>query len=185
MEGTNIRKYYRKRKRFFDYIAGFVDADGSFTVSIKKGETKWGYAVDPEFKISVRKEDAEVLYLIKEALQCGKIYRKPGSKQLMLVVKDKRTLKEKILPFFRKHPLIVKQKEYKIFSEIVERLNRKEHLTREGFIEILKLAKELRRLHRKGRSVYNIDRIIRKIRGAPQRPYAGRPESGGEPRKGR
>ena len=178
MECSNIRKYYKKRKRFFDYIAGFVDADGSFTVSIKKGETKWGYAVDPEFKISVIREDAEVLYLIKEALQCGKIYQKPGSKQLMFVVKDKRTLKEKILPFFRRHPLIVKKREFQIFSEIVEKLNRKEHLTRKGFIEILKLAKELRKLHRKGRSTYNIDKIIKGLGGAPQRPYAGRPKEG-------
>ncbi len=178
MEGTNIRKYYRKRKRFFDYIAGFVDAGGSFTVSIKKGETRWGYAVDPEFKISVRKEDAEVLYLISEALQCGKIYRKPGSSQLMFVVKDKRTLKEKILPFFRRHPLIVKQKELQIFSDIVERLNKGEHLTKEGFIRVLRLAEKLRKLHRKGKSSYNIERIIEELRGAPQRPYAGRPEKG-------
>ena len=181
MEGTNIRRYYRRRRRFFDYIAGFVDADGSFTVSIKRGETRWGYAVDPEFKISIHRNDAEVLYLIKEALGCGKIVDKPGSNQKMFVVKDKRTLKEKILPFFRRHPLIVKRREFEIFSEIVERLNRKDHLTREGFIEILKLAKELRALHRKGREVHDIDRIISELRGTPQRPYAGHPENGGEP----
>ena len=184
MEGTNIRKYYRRRKRFFDYIAGFVDADGSFTVSIKKAPTRWGYAVDPEFKISIHRDDAEVLYLIKEALGCGRILRKPGSNQVMLVVKDKRTLHEKILKFFRKHPLIVKKREFELFSEIVQRLVEKQHLTREGFIEILELAKKLRELHRKGRETYNIDKIISELRSTPQRPYAGHPENGGEPRKG-
>ena len=178
MEGTQIRKYYRRRKRFFDYIAGFVDADGSFTVSIKKAPTRWGYAVDPEFKISIHRDDAKVLYMIKEALQCGRIMEKPGSDQLMFVVKDRRSLWEKIVPFFRRHPLIVKEREFRVFSEIVKALMEGKHRTREGFIEVLLLAKELRQMHRKGKETYDIDEIVREVRGTPQRPYAGRPDQG-------
>ncbi len=178
MEGSQIRKYYRRRHRFFDYIAGFFDADGSFTVSIKKQPgCKFGYAVDPEIKISIHKKDAKVLYLIKEALQCGKIVKKLDN-QMTFVVKDRRTLREKIIPFFRKHPLIIKEKEFKIFEEIVLMLENKLHTSREGFIKILKKVKELRNLHRKGKEIYDIDKIIKEV-AAPLRDHTrGAPDKG-------
>ena len=137
---NNIEKHYKKRKRFYDYVAGFVDGEASFTISIKKEETtRFGFAIDPEFKVSQLKENGEVLELIKDALGCGRIFEKPGQENMeILVVKNRRQIIEKVIPFFTKHPLIVKKDDFEKFSEIVKRLEKKEHTTKEGFVSLVK-----------------------------------------------
>ncbi len=137
-----IENYYKKRKRFYDYVAGFVDGEASFTISIKKEPTtKYGFAIDPEFKVSQLKEKAQVLEFIKQAIGCGKIFDKPGQKNMkILVVRNRRQLAEKVIPFFNKHKLIVKEQEFKKFSSIVKQLEQKKQATEKGFLSIVKQA---------------------------------------------
>src|SRR4030042_7115383 len=57
------------------YIAGFIDGEGSFCVSIGRHKTlKRGKEVRIEFSIEVRHDDREILERIKKTICCGKIY---------------------------------------------------------------------------------------------------------------
>jgi radical SAM superfamily enzyme YgiQ (UPF0313 family) len=52
-------------------------------------------------------------------LKCGKISIKSGQpNQLVLVEKNRKNISEKIIPFFEKYSLIVKQEQFKKFKEI-------------------------------------------------------------------
>ncbi|NCN07057.1 MAG: hypothetical protein GW946_04450 [Candidatus Pacebacteria bacterium] len=58
-----------------DYIAGFIDGEGCFTIVISKHSTK-KLRLDARlhFQIELRIDDLEMLQSIQETLGCGKIY---------------------------------------------------------------------------------------------------------------
>ena len=141
-----------KRKYLAYYVCGLVDGEGSFSVSFKKHPTlKSGWLVDPVFQVYQHKNGIEVPYLIKGFFGTGSVYRKSGSHPVMVYgVHSRRSLQEKIVPFFKKHPLILKKRSFEIFVEILERMERKEHLTKEGIRGIYRLAARMN-LQGKGR----------------------------------
>mgnify|MGYP001619820382 FL=1 len=124
------------------HLAGFVDGEGAFTIQTRKTPwTKFGFTITPEFKISQHKDNGEILEVLQKALGCGKISIKSGQpNQLVLVEKNRKRISEKVIPFFKKYPLIVKQKSFQKFSEIVERLNKNEQDTKEGFEKLIDLV---------------------------------------------
>jgi len=82
-----------------------------------------------------------------------------------LVEKSRKNLSEKVIPFFEKYTLIVKQEQFQKFREIVTRLNNKEHETREGFEKIVNLVFQTKG---KGKRKYSKEEIL----GNPQRLHA-------------
>jgi hypothetical protein len=52
-------------------------------------------------------------------------------------------LEERILPFFERFPLVVKDADFRRFAVIVRSLRRKEHFTDEGFERVVRLAFEM------------------------------------------
>jgi len=132
-----------KRKYLSYYIAGFVDGEGSFSVSIKKLPTaKFGWVIDPCFQVYQHKKNIHLLELLKKFFQAGYIKPKsPKSNTYVYCISDRRTLKEKILPFFKKHKFLTdKWENFLKFSQIIERMEKKDHHTLEGFKAIVKLA---------------------------------------------
>ena len=158
-----LRKFPKKRYLFY-YLLGIVDGEGCFSISIKRDKgTKFGYAIDPVFHVTQSSENREVLELLKEALSCGRIEKKSGQPgTLVFVVDNRRLLKEKIIPFFERYGLIAKKKEFEAFKEVVERLERKEHSTYEGFMNLLKFVLSKRK-RRKGKIKYGRE-ILEKIK---------------------
>ena len=134
--------FHNKRKYLYWYLTGIVDGDGSFSVSFKRHPNlKSGWLVDPVFQVYQHKKHREVLELLKEVFQTGSIYQKSDTHPVMVYgIHSLKTIKEKIIPFFTKYRLIIKQKDFLIFKEIVERMDRKEHLTKEGLKKIHQLA---------------------------------------------
>ncbi len=51
-----------------------------------------------------------------------------------------RDLEVNVLPFFERHPLVVKQEDFRSFAVIVRMMRRKEHLTAVGFERAVRLA---------------------------------------------
>lgn len=153
-------------KSLFSHIAGFVDGEGAFPIQVRKtSDTKFGFTITPEFKISQHKDYGEILELIQKALECGKISIKSGQPNLLVLVeKNRKNLSEKIIPFFQKYQLIVKQRQFKLFSEIVKRLENKEQDTREGFENLINLVFQTKG---KGKRRYSKEEIL----GNPQRLY--------------
>jgi hypothetical protein len=59
----------------------------------------------------------------------------------VLVVRKRQDLLRKVLPWLTKHPLISgKRREFEAFSEILEAMDRNEHLTEAGFVAMAEKA---------------------------------------------
>jgi len=133
-----------------DYIAGFVDGEGCFTISISKHQTK-KLKLDARlhFQIEVRDDDAEILLAIKETLNCGKIYTIDYSKygwkpHVELKVSSFREITEKLIPFFQKYPLRAKKRfSFELFQQAVELFKRKQHLTSEGIQQLRNIRQKM------------------------------------------
>ena len=128
------------------YIAGFVDGEGSFHIAFqKRDDLKFGWQAVPEFHISQNFTSRDVLEKIREVFQCGYIKANdaPGKrdKSLVYVVRDRKDLVEKIVPFFGRYPLqTAKRKDFESFRTVVEMMMAGGHLTIEGFEKIVRIA---------------------------------------------
>ncbi len=141
------------------YLAGFVDGEGSFNVSLaKKSDYRSGWQITPSFNVSQR--DETNLFLLKKHLGCGRIKRRQDGIWIF-VVENPRMIKEKILPFFGKFRLLSSKGKtnFSIFSQIVEMLDKDEHLTTNGFEKIVKLREKLNEGRGRKRK-YNLNDII-------------------------
>jgi len=102
------------------YLSGFADGEGSFNISLvsRKQDYKKGWKVAPSFNVSQRDDTVPILFM--NFLQCGKIrYRKDGV--CYFEVRNINDLCQKVLPFFKKYPLLSKDKNnvFKKFSKII------------------------------------------------------------------
>jgi len=111
---------FRKGKMLRYYLLGFIDAEGCFSVSLKKQETtRFGWVLDPIFQVTQHKDHGEILELIKSEMSCGRVIPKPGQEDcLIFVVDNRRQLIEKVLPFFEKYKPIAKKKDFSIFKPV-------------------------------------------------------------------
>lgn len=152
------------------YLAGFVDGEGSFNISLtKKDDYRHGWQITPSFNVSQR--DNTVLFLLKKHLGCGRLKRRQDGVWIF-VVENPRMIVEKVLPFFGRFNLLSSKAKtnFSIFSKIVVMINNDEHLTLEGLREIVELREKLN--EGKGRKrKYNLSDVINHQKN-PQRPYA-------------
>lgn len=142
----NFERLPPKGRELRYYLAGFADAEGSFSVSIKKLSTaKFGWVIDPEFNVYQHKDNEVILKLFQKVLNCGKIHPKANNPDMLVyTVSNRRHLREKVIPFFERYRLLSKKwEDFLRFKEIVEALERKEHTTKEGFERLIKLAMEM------------------------------------------
>ena len=122
------------------WVVGFVDGEGCFFVGINPHpEMSCGFQVLPEFTVVQHKRDIQLLYALKKFFGCGVVRRNHGER-MAYRVRSLDHLKERILPFFEQHPLIVKWDDFTKFAEIVRAMLRKEHLRPEGFERVVRLA---------------------------------------------
>ena len=201
MEAKNIQEVSRVRstKRIFDkrrnvalenpfgkeqihreklnphYVGGFIDGEGSFSISIGKHKTlKRGFEVRPEFEIELRADDREILERICITIGCGKIYdcsyeRYGWYPHVKYKVTSVKIMKSVLFPFLDQYPLQAKKaKSYELFREIVLMVCDKKHLSDEGFSKIVDLRDQLRALGKKARTYGN-----REGAGKPLAPWCG------------
>ena len=142
------------------YVAGFIDGEGSFVVSFGKHKTlKRRVEVRAEFTIELRADDELILHRILATIGCGKIYDAaydrygwyPHAKYKITSTRD---MEEYLFPFLDKNPLQAKKAQvYKIFREIVLLFRKKAHLRDAGFRRIQKLRQQIRKYGKKHRDV--------------------------------
>ncbi len=126
-----------------NYIAGFSDGEGSFIVSLRKRpdyRSKW--KVSASFNIS--QKDRVILSKIKSTLKCGTL-RERQDGVVYYEVTNITALHDIILPFFQKFRFLSakKKKEFRIFSQIVDKMYRNEHVTAQGLRTIIQLREHL------------------------------------------
>ena len=132
-----------QQERLDSYIAGYVDGEGSFSVSVQRNPScRVGFQLVPELHVSQNGDRAQVLELIKARLGCGRI--RPNSKRdraLVLVVRNRHDLLERVIPFFEQTPMLsTKQADFEKFARVVRELALGSHRTPAGFGRLLEIA---------------------------------------------
>jgi len=133
-----------------DWIVGFVDGEGCFHVSINKNEElRFNYQILPELTVVQHESDLNLLHTLRSVMGCGVVRRNHGDRYCWRVRKLD-NLSKIIIPFFEKHPLKSKKAvAFKKFAHIVRLMQKKEHLTKDGFNRIVKTALSMNRQKRK------------------------------------
>jgi len=136
----------QERLALSNWIVGFVDGEGCFSVSVFKNRTsKNGFQVMPEFVVTQGQKSLEVLEDIKSFFGCGAIFvnrRYDNHKENIYryCVRSLKDLNEIIIPFFKQHQLKTSKKhDFAIFCEVVEMMIFRHHLTLEGLEKIRQL----------------------------------------------
>lgn len=129
------------------YVVGFVDGEGCFSVSINKNGKRLP-EVRLVFEIELREDDEKILQEIRKVLGCGNIYRLEYQRyekwrpHVKLKVSNFQDISTKIIPFFKQYPLQAKkQYQFNTFCQVAEIIRSKHHLTQEGLDQIIALRK--------------------------------------------
>jgi len=138
-----------------EYLAGFVDGEGCFYVGFsRRSDLPLGWQVITEFHLSQNLQGKNVLEAFCDRLDCG--YLKPNhpkslkDKSLVLIIKERKDLREKLIPFFERHPLYSgKKQDFEIFKKVLEIVEKRNHLTKEGLSKIINLVFDRKRNSRK------------------------------------
>jgi len=92
----------------------------------------------------------EILELLKTIFGCGHIKpnhkSKVGDKTFVYGVRSRTDLIHQVIPFFEQYPLRTsKRHNFEIFSEIVRKMEMGMHQSRQGLIDLIKLAFSMNR----------------------------------------
>src|SRR5207237_986041 len=112
------------------------------TASIKQLPTcRCRDCLDPGFFLYQHGSGRRVLELAQAIFGSGRIYLKSGSPSVLVYeISSTRVLREKVIPFFERYvvPFSCKTETFERFREILEMMNRKDHLDPLGLAEIVK-----------------------------------------------
>jgi len=128
-----------------EYIAGFVDGEGCFSVSIRPHPTVrygTGWLIGPCFQVYQHRANVGILESIRGYFGCGRIAAKgPNSSVITYSVYRRNDLESVIVPFFDTYPLLsAKQEDFLKFRDVVVSMSRKEHRTEAGFRRVVEVA---------------------------------------------
>jgi len=124
-----------------NFIVGFVDAEGSFIISIfKNNKYKIGWRINPFFSIELHSKDLYLLKKIQSFFGVGTICVRQRDNQVIYTVSSIKDLTTKIIPFFKQYQLLTqKRADFELFQMVIEIVNKGEHLSIEGLHKILSI----------------------------------------------
>jgi|SRR5579872_1896982 len=126
------------------WIVGFVDGEGCFSVSVHRNHfmhRHGGWQLQCAFHVYQHRDHRDVLDDLRAYFGCGSIHSKGSQSDVFTYsVWALRDLELVIVPFFEDWRLRVKAGDFSAFATIVRALRRREHFTREGFEQIVRLA---------------------------------------------
>lgn len=112
---------------------------------VKNSKSKFGWSVGALFVIGLHQKDITVLRLLKEYFN-GVGNLSVGKDGVWYAVGSLQDLTNVIIPHFLKYPLITKKKaDFILLKNVVDLMNRKEHLTLEGLQKIVAIKASMNR----------------------------------------
>ena len=126
------------------FLAGFVEGEGSFNVSLrKKADYKVSWQVVMSFNVS--QKDPSILYLLKNELKCGIIKIRKSDNLHSYDVTKPRDITNIIIPYFKRFPIVSESKKtnFTIFCKIAFLMEKGEHRNLFGLKRILSLREKL------------------------------------------
>ena len=126
------------------WVVGFVDGEGCFSVSIHRNamcRSTGGWQLRPVFHVYQHVRHRAVLEELVSFFGVGRLRSKgPKSSAWTYAVDSLRDLEAVVLPFFERHPLRIKDADFRQFATIVRAMRRKEHLDPDGFERLVRAA---------------------------------------------
>ncbi|MBI2029819.1 LAGLIDADG family homing endonuclease, partial [Candidatus Gottesmanbacteria bacterium] len=142
-----VRTISRKdlgKKELGLFLAGFVEGEGSFNVSLRrKADYKVKWQVVMSFNVS--QKDPSILYILKDQLNCGIIKTRKHDDLHSYDVTKPQDIIQKVIPYFLKYPVLSnsKLKNFAIFCEIAQLMNQGNHKNMTGLNKILELREKI------------------------------------------
>ena len=142
-----VRKISRKglsREELGFYLAGFVEGEGSFNISLRqKADYKVNWQVVMSFNVS--QKDPTLLYLLQKELGCGIIKVRKIDNLYSYDTTNPRDIIQKVIPYFQKYPMLSasKQKNFSLFCAIAQLMEKGEHRNLIGLRKILELRESI------------------------------------------
>jgi hypothetical protein len=122
-----------------EWISGFTQADGSFTVSFEKREKGILYRPNPIFSLSQTNVEWDMFVSLQKYLGIGSVYKNRNG--VVFVVKSIKDILTVVVPMFDSVPLRGgKLESYLKFRKVVLLMQDKKHLTIEGLLQIIDLT---------------------------------------------
>jgi len=131
-----------KKRNIHEYISGYVDGEGCFSISFsKRDKFLVGFETKPSFSVSQNEDRAQILFLIQKVFKCGFIRRDYSDKTLKYEVRSLNDLINKVIPHFKKYPLLSdKQKDFEFFKQVCFLMQKNLHKNKKGLKKIMNLA---------------------------------------------
>ena len=121
-----------------NWVTGFTDAEGCFSVILTKLPTVRKWRIIVSFEINLHSKDISVLYKIKDFFGVGSINSRNNKNICVYRVNKLNDLVKVIIPHFYNYPLITKKySDFVLWSKVVELMATKKHLTSNGFNTVL------------------------------------------------
>ena len=132
----------KKKRNIHEYISGYVDGEGCFSVSFsKRDKFLVGWETKPSFSVSQNEDRAQTLFLIQKLLKCGFMRRDFSDKTLKYEVRSLEDLIKRVIPHFDKYPMASnKQKDFELFKQVCFLMQKELHKEKKGLQKIMNLA---------------------------------------------
>lgn len=129
----------------YEYISGYTDGEGCFSVSfLKRDKLIIGIETRPSFSVSQNEDRSEVLYLMQDYFNCGHLRRDYSDKTLKYEVRTLDDLFTKVIPHFRKYPMLSgKQTDFEHFAQVCLIMKAGGQHTKAGLRKIIKIAYQM------------------------------------------
>jgi len=125
-----------------DYVSGFVDGEGCFSVLFGKRSTfKTGIEVRPGFSVSQGKSSKNLIQKVSLFFKTPNENIRVDRETLKYESRDLDHLVSEVIPHFENYPLESnKQNDFLKFKQICLLMQQKQHLTKAGLEEIIEIA---------------------------------------------
>ena len=131
---------------FCNYISGFVDGEGCFSISFRRREKiKVGIELTPSFSIAQKKTaiNYKLLEKIRDVFEGGAI-RDDNRGCYKYETRSITHIQRKIIPFFKEYPLYTsKASDFVSFCNICSLIASKQHRNSTGLLQIFKFAETM------------------------------------------
>jgi hypothetical protein len=164
----------QERPGFAQWVVGFVDGEGCFSVPMHRNRTcRIGWQVQPVFVVVQGQRSVDVLHRMEQFFGCGHVgrnVRHDNHREDLYRYEVRRLsdLSDCIIPFFEVNPLLTaKRGDFEKFVLVIRMMSQRRHLTVDGLRDIALIVQTMN--HRKPSRFLESSEAIRQPLGRQPR----------------
>ena len=144
------------------YITGFSEGEGCFSISFsQRKKMNFGIEVRPSFSVSQNKRNLDIIKTFRDYFGCGGVRFSKFDQTYKFEVRSLGDILRKIIPHFRKYPLLTsKTKDFEFFTKICLLMKQSQHLSKEGLTKIINLAYQM---NESGKRKYKKEELLKYV----------------------